>query len=328
MNNFRKLIIEKLLERIPPHIKPIDYLMEVLDISKESMYRRLRGDISFTLEEMTKLSIELKFSLDELIETGKETHIFFNLSSMPVENPSDVFLIMLRQHYQCIQDIINGENTESLITVNSIQPIFTVFFDNLFRFQYYRWMHQNQDASLKYHYSDIEVPKEIASLQQQLKSVSRKVTNLTFIFNSNIIENLIQEIHYYYKRRLIDEETFHVLKGEVSDFVDMVEEIARTGNLDPGTKINLYLSLFNVETNSYYHKYDNKFASYFFLYSIESIVTADSRICAKHRKKLYSLKKYSSLITQSNEILQAKYFAQQRAYIENLTNGLQNFYKL
>ncbi|MDR3220238.1 MAG: hypothetical protein LBU22_14910 [Dysgonamonadaceae bacterium] len=320
MTNFRKIIVEKLLEKIPPHIKPINYLMEVLDISKESMYRRLRGDISFTLEEMTKLSVELKFSLDELVRTGKEGHTFFNLSSMSFENPSDAFHTMLHMHYQCLENIINGENPESFITVNNIQPIFTVHFDQLFRFLYYRWMHQSQEASLKYHYSDIEVPKETAFLQQQLKGISRKIKNATFIFNANIFENLMQEIHYYYKRKLIDEETLQMLKKEMLDFVNLGEETARTGSLDPGTKINFYLSHFNIETNSYYHTYNNKSDSCFFLCSIEPVITSDSRICVKHRKKLSSLKKYSSLISQSNEILQARYFNQQRAYIENINN--------
>ena len=63
----REIVINKILAQIPPSMKPVDYISDILDIGKESAYRRLRGEMSFTLDEVIKLSVELRVSLDEIV---------------------------------------------------------------------------------------------------------------------------------------------------------------------------------------------------------------------------------------------------------------------
>jgi hypothetical protein len=61
LRNRKDALTTKILDSIPKNIKPIEYLIKILDISKESAYRRLRGEIPFTFEEMSKLSLDLDF---------------------------------------------------------------------------------------------------------------------------------------------------------------------------------------------------------------------------------------------------------------------------
>ena len=51
----------------------VQELADVLQISNESVYRRLRGASSFTLEEMWKLRQEYQLSLDELLDDDNQT---------------------------------------------------------------------------------------------------------------------------------------------------------------------------------------------------------------------------------------------------------------
>ena len=66
--NLNKIVLTKILDIMPENLKPVTLLMEVLDIGKESAYRRLRGEKPFSMEEIYKLSLVLNFSLDEILE--------------------------------------------------------------------------------------------------------------------------------------------------------------------------------------------------------------------------------------------------------------------
>jgi hypothetical protein len=325
--NLRNIIVTKVLANIPPHIRPIDYLIEVLHISRESVYRRIRGDISFTMEEIATLSCELGFSVDEFVGGQTGARFFFDFPTDILLDPSGVFFAMIDQHYRNTLDIVNAKHAESFLVLNYIRPVFAVFFDELFKFLYYRWMHQSHETSLKYYYSDVVLPDEIVSIQEKLKTLFPQVNPVTIILDPNIFIKLMHEILYYYTRKLIDEKTFRQLKEDMLGMVNLVEEIAQAGQFAPQTKYHIYLSAISVEANSFYARYDNNVLSNFLAYSMKPIIIRDTSTCAIHKKWLESLKKYATLITQSNEILQVKYFNKQRNYIENIeTNPMQFFY--
>ena len=75
--NLNKIVLTKILDIMPENLKPVTLLMEVLDIGKESAYRRLRGEKPFSMEEIYKLSLVLNFSLDEIEKLAARLGIDF-----------------------------------------------------------------------------------------------------------------------------------------------------------------------------------------------------------------------------------------------------------
>jgi hypothetical protein len=322
MDNLRNTIATKILSNIPPQVKPIDYLMDALNISRESVYRRIRGDISFTLEEIAKLSIELGFSVDELIIKNMHSRVFFDMHFTLSEDPSNIFITIFQQYFQNLFEMSYAKEVESIMILNHVPLGFTVFFDHLFKFAYYRWMHQNQESSLKYFYSDVNLPGKLLSLQQKVIDNSRKIRNNTLIFDSNVFLNLIQEVQYYYKRKLINENEFSLLIRDLQGLISMMEGIAQTGFHAYETKYNLYLLSLNVESSIQYIRCDDQIKTHFYINSMEPVTITNLNLCAIHKKWLDSMRKYSTLISQSNEILQVKYFNKQRVYIEEIVENL------
>ena len=318
MDNLRSTIATKILSNIPPRVKPIEYLMDSLNISRESVYRRIRGDISFTLEEIAKLSVNLGFSVDELIIKDLHSRVFFDLHITNNQDPSDTYVTMYEQFFQCIFDVSHSKSIDSITITNCVPPGFIVFFNHLFKFSYYRWMHQNQESSLKYFYSDVVLPEKLIYLQQKVIDNLKKYRNNTFIFDSNIFRNLIWEVQYYYKRRLINEDEFYQIRDDLLGLIDFVESIAQTGYFGSESKYNFYLSSLNIESSSRYFKCDEVVKSQFYVNSIEPITVTNPGLCSIHKKWLDSMRKYATLITQSNEILQVKYFHKQRSHIESI----------
>jgi len=324
MNSLRHTVATKILNNIPPRVKQIDFLMETLNISRESVYRRIRGDIPFAFEEIAKLSIELGFSVDELITKDMPSRIFFDLHHNCSKNYSEIFISIFQQYFRGILDTQNIRNIELTMIINHIPFEFIIFFNHLFKFSYYRWMHQSQESSLKYYYSDVILPDKLVYLQQKIIENTKMVQKNTIIFDPNIFQNLIQEIQYYYKRRLLNETDFMLLKEDLLKMVNMVESAAQTGYSSMNSHYNFYLSLLTIDSSSCFVKVNEQIVSHFFVNLIEPITISNPTLCNLHKRWLDSMRKHSTLITQSNEIEQVRYFGKQKKAIEmisNTTNG-------
>ena len=325
MDNLRSTFVSRILSNIPPRVKPIDYLMEALDISRESVYRRIRGDISFTLEEIAKLSVELGFSIDELILKDMHSRMFFDLHTTPEQDPSEVFVTMFQMYFQGIFDVLHIKDVESTMALNHIPFGIVIFSNHLLKFSYYRWMHHNNhETSLKYFYSDVTLPEKITHLQYEAMENLKKIRSNTIIFGPDVFLNLIREIQYYYKRKLINENEFLLLRDDLSKLVDLVESIAQFGFFGSDAKYNLYLSSLNLESSSRFIRCGERVKSQFFVNSIEPLTNNNPLLCTIHKKWLDSMRKYATLITQSNEILQVRYFNKQRSHIKEITDTVNN----
>ena len=321
MDSLRNVITNTIVQKIPPNTNIIGYIMNLLNISRESVYRRIRGNISFSLEELAKLSIDLDFSLDEVLKKEMNSRIFFDFNLRSDNDPSDIFIKIHKNYFKVLFEASNAAEFESIMILNHISPEFVIFFNHLFKFSYYRWMHQNQETSLKYFYSDVTMPNSLLSLQKEAGEIFKKLRKNTYIIDSNVFLNMVREIQYCYNRRLINESEFFLIKNDLLGLVNMIESIVQTGFYGSNAKYNFYLSSLNVESNSRYIRYNDQITTIFFINSIKQVIITNTNMSTVHKKWLDSMLKYSTLFSQSNEILQVKYFNTQRSYIDDLLNN-------
>ena len=60
-------LITAMKARVPEKQNLAGYLADTLCMGKEAVYRRLRGEVSFTLEEVALISRRLGISIDQII---------------------------------------------------------------------------------------------------------------------------------------------------------------------------------------------------------------------------------------------------------------------
>jgi hypothetical protein len=317
--NLNDILVTNILNYIPKNIKAVAYLMDLLGLSRESVYRRMRGEIPFSIEEIVKLSIALNFSIDEIIGGNqKQERVSFDLSSMESNDSPKAFLLMLEHFYNYIEGLVPLENREAIMAINRFHPTFLVCFNNLFKFSYYKWLHQDHEVSLKQYFSEIVIPPEINAVREHIRSDFQKLDNSALILDPNVFLSLIKDIQYYHQRKLINDEELLNLKIEISNLIDFYEKIAKIGVLNKKTKIYLYLSPLCITTNMGYVSYENTSQSFFWLFTINPMIVNNPEICAIQKRWLYSWKRQSICITQSNEIMQADFFDKQREYLDEI----------
>ena len=60
-------LIDEMKERMPHGQNLANYLADTLCMGKESVYRRLRGEVAFTFDEIAMISCNFGISIDQII---------------------------------------------------------------------------------------------------------------------------------------------------------------------------------------------------------------------------------------------------------------------
>ena len=312
--DLNKRLVENVLKCIPKNEKPVVYLVNTLNISCESAYRRIRGDIPFTVSELITLATELEFSIDDIYDKEKQNHAFYDFSRIE-KNSANFFLLMLKKYNELLEKISYAKKLEVMMAFNTFPPLFYICFQNLFRFAYYKWLHQDNEIYRNMSFSETVVPDEVILLQKKMKGSLMKGAVVILILDSAIFLNMIKEIQYFYQRKLLTNEEMLLLKGETLQLIEQYEDIVQTG-LYGNAKVQVYLSSLCVNSNTVYYKFDDKINPLFWIFTVNPVIIQNAEFASMQLKWLNSLKRQSALISQSNEILQAEFFFQQREYIK------------
>jgi len=112
----------------------VDELSDLLSISKDSAYRRIRGETSLTFSEIAKLSKHFEISVDKLFQIQGNT-ISFDYRSLEILSFEDYLKSLLDN-----LNTINQHPERKLIYAAKDVPIFHYFqFQSLTAFKFFFW---------------------------------------------------------------------------------------------------------------------------------------------------------------------------------------------
>ena len=113
-------------------------------------------------------------------------------------------------------------------------------------------------------------------------------------------------------------QTKEEIKKELFLLADELEELAINGKTADGNRVRIYVSNINFEATYSYVDTNNLQLSLIRIYSINSITTMDNEIFCTLKEWIQSLKKFSTLISESGEMQRIQFFKQQREIIDAL----------
>jgi len=318
----REMYVRKILEAIPSYINPVDYLTDILKISRVSVYRRIKCKVPFTFDEIIALSSELNFPIEEIIPSkNKATFTYLDADNLN-PTPQKYFHSTIKRIFDNISNETLHNNRKAIIVLNHLWLMNVMGYKNLLNFYYYKWLHQSNIILSNTLLCHVRIPANIINLSQKIATLKASLHNSTYIIDKNIFINTITEIEYYYKRKLISKDELIHLVNELGTIIDKVEKQILNGRNETGTKISYYLSYLKLHSNSVYAEYgENERHSFFYEYDISPMATSNNEICSAHKDWLRSLKKYTILMSASNEALRMDYFREQREYLDLLLNN-------
>jgi hypothetical protein len=307
-------IVNIIKRSIPKNIKTTDYLMGKLGLSRESVYRRIRKEIPFSIVELVKLSLDLGFSIDEIVESNKSTHLVFDSKlTAPTKNPNP-YISLFQGYDNYLNILVNAEKSETSLALNEFPPLFTIFNENLFKFNYYKDIVTRTPKNDIGSFLDMKIPRELRSLLEKISVKLLGIKNVTIICSPNIYHSIIKNIQYLYQRKQLTSDELLLLKEEVLNWINFGEMVTESGFFGKDTKVDIYLSTFLINSDVLFMQYGEESETHIWIYDNDPLMIKNKEICSTQIEWFQALKNRSSLISQSNEILRENFFDMQRDY--------------
>jgi len=77
------ILFQQIKESLPSHLSLVDEISELLKISYDSAYRRIRGKKSLSMGELNKLSRHFDISIDALFNLKSDNVVFKHVPILP-----------------------------------------------------------------------------------------------------------------------------------------------------------------------------------------------------------------------------------------------------
>ncbi len=294
---------ERLKTAMPTQYNMAGEIAEILGVSPDSVYRRMRGETALTYKELLLIQQELNL---------KESILF------PLENIEEVNFIYARpaygyDTYLFLQEITNQMNLvhrrEGLhILLSSDDLPFFLHFLSPALLQFKLLVFSGRDIH------DAERPEEHDPAFAELANTIIKrwlEASSEEVWGSNPLDSTLRQIAYSYENELISLRYATMLLQELNTIVDIVKAWATSGKKDfngiSGGPIELYQSEINMGEMNLMLTYGEEMAVYKSNYGYGYLKTEHPVYCDETMQWVKDLESKGILISGSGERFRNRY---------------------
>jgi len=225
----QQLFFQHVKGKIPPNISMVDEVAELLNISNDSAYRRIRADKPISFEELQKLCVHYKVSLDQFLNLQSDAFIFTGKLGNEENFGFENWLQEVLKQYS----IISSFEKKHIYFLLKDLP-FNVHFEipQLAAFKCFVWMRcfagYQFEKGVKFSF-DYPRFQEHNAIGQKIVNVYNTIPT-TEIWNTEGINTTIQQIEYYHEAGgQVSKEQAIILFDKVEQLVNHIEKEAELG---------------------------------------------------------------------------------------------------
>lgn len=325
-NELQQQLFSHLRQNLPSHLSLVDELCELLGLSADSVYRRIRGEKPLTLGELKRICDKYRLSVDQLLQLKNESVLFDapGLNSPP-GSFGDYMQGMLRQ-FQYFNTFADRE-MYYLCKDSTIWNFY--LFPELAAFKTFFWSKTiNNEPGLRHKvFSMEEFPyTECFQLGQQILEQFNNIPCVE-IWNLESLHSTINQIAYYRDAgNFRSKEEFERVVDSFIRMIDHLELQAERGvKFLPGATevgyrapIRFYVNELILGNNTMVINLDNLSLTMVTHSVLHYLFTRDPRFSAKVMQSFETLLSRSTLISKTGEKDRNRFFNAVREKVEGL----------
>lgn len=270
-NNFQEKFNQILENNAPTNISLAKEISELLNISIDSTYRRLRNQTEYTLNEVAIIAQAFDIPLESL-NSNLQNVITFKINHL--NNDIASYQAYLNNMLQSIDRLSQFENPEITFAAEDIPVYYHFSLPHLRGFKIKYWLKSLMNVNDFQHLSteEIEIPEEILQTAEKIYTKFNTVQT-TEIWTTETVLSTIKQIRYYWDAGFFNHiETANLILNDLEQLILNIQK-----NINVGFKYNtngsmtgikhlFYLSDVMIGTNCILAK-ANQFTSSFISYS-------------------------------------------------------------
>ena len=213
---------------LPAHIAMPEKLSELLGISIDSVYRRIRGEKELSFDEMCILCESFQISMDQLLNLSEGMVLF---QGRFLQSGVFSFEDYLKEMLDKLRQINSFEKKQLIYQNKDISIFFYLLFPDLIAFKYYVWLktHFQFPELNKIGFSFDLLTSEHRLLIKQINKEFMSIPSVEIMNPDNILTDL-RQIEYCKATKIFQgEEVLQRLYKSVEDMISHMEMQAQIG---------------------------------------------------------------------------------------------------
>jgi len=323
-NQAQEFLFQRIKEKLPPSVSLTDIVSEVLHVSSDSAYRRIRNETPLVLQEAKQLCEHFQLSLDQILSLKSNSVLFENIRINNQQYSYEKYLSDIIG----LTKQINSFRQKEIIYLTKDVPLFhSFYFKPLIAFRFYFWMKtilQHPDYATK----AIDLNGISATTETLSMEMARAYTQIpsTEIWNTECINSVISQIEFYKDSGLFSlaadiREVYQAVEETILHLKDQVEYGCKfMPNENPQTKKLNFTFFYNrvvLGDNTILVTTDDTRTAYLNYDVLDYMVTRDESFCNQRTEDLNNLMRRATLISQTSEKQRNIFFGILLAKIED-----------
>jgi hypothetical protein len=303
--------IARLKELLPVGFGLAEEIADVLGVSIDSAYRRIRGETELTIGEIFRLNQKYPISLDSIFGNENQTVTF---SYTKLTNSVVNFEQYLNRLHGHLSTINQFEHRKIYYVAEEIPMFYSFFSKKLSEFKLFYWQRSvlNIEEYQKTKFEWGIVPQHLIDIAHGSYLEYMNIPSVE-IWTDETVLTLIKQISFYFDSGIISQTQAGELLQEYRKMIDMVYKNAEEGRKNSSDKNEtffLYNSNVVLGTNCIYAIMGESTFSYISFNSINSLTTNNKTFCEETEHWLRNLERKSTLISKEGEKHRYQFFSQ------------------
>ncbi|MBN2521510.1 MAG: hypothetical protein JXB17_13440 [Bacteroidales bacterium] len=327
-NSIQTYLFEQISKILPSSISLVDELAEVLDISTDSVYRRLRGETALSIFELERLCKKYKLSFDSLCETV-ENSVTFDFNQINNEATYKNYLDSVYNEMKVVERTMKKQG----IYAAKDMPLFYDFrFPLLASFKIFYWMKSilNLESFQGVKFNPEIISNEIIELGQEVYNLYTKIPSIEIWTEVSPI-SLFKQIEFFWDAGIFQAKDDALsICDQVKELFLLVEKQAELGKkLDTKGNVvsfennySLYWSEIEIGNNCILVEIDGEKIVYMGFNTFNKLSTRNKYFCNEIDIWVKNLIKKSNLISDVSEKQRYRFFKRLNEGLENTRNKI------
>lgn len=323
-NRTQELLFNRINSLLPRHILQADKISELLNISTDAAYRRIRCQKKLSINEICTLCTHFKLSFDELLN-HQSNHVSFNYHPIKMDEP-DNFQAYLEMLAGNLQGYEKAKEKEMFFLAAGIPLVHLVEPNDLTIFKIFTWANSiyNYKGNFETFYRQMN-NNRVANYCRQIATYYKQIPS-TEIWNTSSFDSMLYLIAYYYDTGFLkSKKTALKLCEQLIGLTNKLKELTEAGTKSTNGKnssLKFYICEVALGNNFLLINIDNRKACYIRLFSTNGMITHDPVFCEETEKWVNNILRKSVLISGSSQKERHVFFKTLQQNVERLIDRL------
>jgi hypothetical protein len=316
---------EKIRDVLPSSVSLVNEVADLLNVSTDSAYRRMRGETPLSVDEALTLSAHFQVNFDFNVQ--ETSNVTFNYNSL---GGSEGFKQYLQDILFDLQQLAKVDDSELFYTAVDVPIVHNFKYPALSAFKIFYWLKAvlNETMYDTAKFSRHIINDELKHLGEAIYKAYSKI-NSTEIWNSTTVNGTLSQIEFYWDAGLFETKADALLVCE--DFEKQLKNIEKQAeknskNIEEPESTNnfkLYISDIEIGNNSILTRKGNITTAYLSFHTFNKLVTMNPAYCEATQNWINNMIRKSTLISGVSEKQRYKFFKVIYDKIEKLKNKIE-----